>query len=48
VDAEALFSNLSEADPKQLRQVVDVLIGKSRILIHNLESTWEKLEQSEK
>jgi hypothetical protein len=48
IDSEALFANLSEANPKQLRQVIDVLINKSRVLIHNLEETWEKLEQSEK
>lgn len=46
-DSEQLFAHLSEADPKQLRQVIDVLINKSRLLIHNLEETWEKLEQAE-
>lgn len=42
-EAETLFSNLSEADPKQLRAVIEVLITKSRVLIHSLEETWQKL-----
>lgn len=27
--------------------MIDILINKSRLLIHNLEQTWEKLEKTE-
>ena len=36
-DIDKLFVNLKEADPQQLKQVIDVLINKSRILIQTLE-----------
>lgn len=45
-DTNDLFKNLSENDPKQLKQVIETLIGKSRVLIQNLEETWQKLEQT--
>jgi hypothetical protein len=44
---EDLIRHLSEDDPQQLKQVIEMLIAKSRILVHNLEQTYEKLEQSE-
>lgn len=45
-DSQQFFQEFSENDPKQLRQVIELLITKSRVLIQNLEETWEKLEQT--
>lgn len=48
MDESKLFlQDFSETDPKQLRQVIEALIGKSRVLLQNLEETWEKLEEVE-
>ena len=44
---EDLFKQLSENDPRQLKQVIEALIARSRLLIQNLEETWQKLEQAE-
>ena len=46
-EQENLFSQFSQSDPKQLKQVIEALIAKSKFLIQNLEDTWEKLEQAE-
>jgi hypothetical protein len=36
-ETEHLFRQFSEQDPKQLKQVIEALIAKSRVLISNLE-----------
>ena len=33
IDAEHLFASISEKDPKQLKQVIEVLISKSKMLV---------------
>jgi len=39
-ESKLLLQDFSESDPKQLRQVIEALIGKSRVLLSNLEETW--------
>ena len=46
-DTEHLFSSLSERDPKQLKQVIEILINKSKLLVQTLEETCERLDQTQ-
>ena len=36
IDVEHLFASISEKDPKRLKQVIEVLISKSKVLVQTL------------
>lgn len=46
-NSEDLLSNLSEDDPQQLRQVVQMLMAKTRLLLDNLDATCDHLQQAQ-